>query len=194
VEKLNKLLDFSNIKTLDYPTVLEFQKEHKIFFTQDGEQRGWEPSVFTKHSDNFFCLKDAPELFRYLPPSQFNERRMARALLKSRAEYRNFLNSAIAGNFDSEFVNVRLKEYNLREIFITENDFNFSFSIGFTPRNIEEFIDVHSIINLIFNGQGEQFARVRSCGYCGDYFIPGSLKGGFCKKKCYNQNYYQNRK
>jgi hypothetical protein len=189
-----KLLEFSNLQNLNYESVEGFMRRHNIYFTLDGQSRGYERAIFTKRSKNFFSL-DETNLPLFLSSSVENEKKIGELLKLSQMEYRGFLDSCAAGRPDIDFLNDIISQFSAHDLRISQtNPFNFSFEIEFPPRNLEQHIEVYDIIYPLWRGEGESFSRVKKCKFCEKYFLAVSLKGEFCEKKCRNAYNYKRNK
>ena len=192
---MRKLLEFANMKEINYSALEAYHRRYNIFFTVDGQNAGGERAVFTKQSRYFFSF-DETELDLFLSPSPENEKTLSDLLKVSQKEYCDFLDSCIAGEPDIVLVNERIAQFSAHDLKASRTDepFKFSFEINFSPRNLENYLDVFSIIYPFWREEGESFFRIKKCKHCENYFHAGSLKAEFCGKKCRNAfNYIKNR-
>jgi len=193
---MQKLLNFVNLKEITYSSMENFYRYHNIYVRDDR-------MVATKQSNRFFSFDhieedkflNEAEKELYLLPSAENEKVLSKLLKASQKEYCDFLDSCISGKPDVDFINGRLHQFSYNSLMLTQVDnFKFAFDIQFSPMNLEQYIDVYSIIYPVWRGQAETFARVKKCKKCESYFYAISLKAEFCQRKCRNAfNYRKNK-
>jgi hypothetical protein len=195
---VRKLIEFANLKKITYQSVESFLRRHGIYFTIDGEQRGYEKACYTKNSASKFLFEDAPDVeiqYRgaFLSRSPENELKMEACLKSSQREYREFLEACVRGGLPVDFVKDRISQFKGANLTVapTDNPFRVSFELDLNPRDIETHVDIYEILYPAWNGEGDQFSRVKYCKNCSNFFCARSLKADFCSVKCKNAYNYR---
>ena len=173
---MRKLIEFANLKKITYQSVESFLRRHGIFFTIDGEQHGYEKACYTKNSASKFLFDDAPDVENQykgalLPRSPENELKMEACLKSSQREYREFLEACVRGGLPIDFVKGRISQFRGANLAVapTDEPFRVSFELDFSHRDIETHIDIYEILYPLWNGEGEQFSRVKHCKNCSGF-------------------------
>ncbi len=177
-------VDFANTKIVDARSIWHLVGKHNLPLPESHLYRSEKEQTYFHN-----------QITRIKHRSKYDQTVMdaeASHLCRHQPQYIGFLEDAVDGKIDIDFINTKhliFMEENITSYGYDENakdPFNPAPKIKATFETLEQIISFRSIVWPFWTGNGCIYSRIKRCQFCNSFYLFERDGGKFCTTKCKN--------